>query len=204
MPGSAGKDSNRPGLNGGRSPRLGPAVVAACAVLLVCGCSLNYEEAALEEQTSASIPDTVASNVIHRVNRDGRLSMQMEAARAETYNSTNTTVLTDAHFVEYDDKGKKATEGSAHRVVFHSDTENAEISGSVRVHSASEKGSVAAESLSWVKKIRKLSAAPDEMVLIQKDDGTYISGTGFTGDFQARQVTFSGPVRGRYVWEEKK
>jgi LPS export ABC transporter protein LptC len=204
MPGSAGKDSRRPRLTRGRPPRLGVAGAAVCAVLLVCGCSLNYEEATLEGQSAGGIPDTVANGLVHRVNREGRLSLQMEASRAETYNSTNTTVLTNAHFVEYDSNGRKATEGSARKVIFHSDTENAEISGSVRVHSASEKGSVAAESLAWVKKEKLLSAPPNESVFIRKDDGSFISGVGFTGDFHTRQVTFSGPVKGSYVWEEKK
>jgi LPS export ABC transporter protein LptC len=204
MPSSAGKDSGAPRLTRGRPGGRLCAVAAACIVLLVGGCSLNYEEATLEEQAAGGIPDTVATRIVHRVNKEGRLSLQMEAARAETFNSTNTTVLTDAHFVEYDSDGGKATEGSARKVVYHSDTENAEISGSVRVHSASEKGNVSAESLSWVNKEKRLSAPPGETVLIRKDDGSFISGSGFTGDFRTRQVTFSGPVRGSYVWEEKK
>ena len=205
MPGSTGKDSGIPRVTrGAPRRRLGLAAAAACAALLVCGCSLNYDEATLEGQSAGGIPDTVANGIVHRVNRDGRLSLQMEAARAETYNSTNITVLTNAHFVEYDSDGKSVTEGSARKVIYHSDTENAEISGSVKVHSASEKGNVSAESLSWAHKEKMLTAPPGETVFIKKDDGTFISGTGFTGDFRTRQVTFSGPVKGNYVWEEKK
>jgi LPS export ABC transporter protein LptC len=203
MPGSSGKDSSRPRLTRGRSRSARGVAATACAVLLVCGCSLNYDEAKLEEQASGGIPDTVATRIVHRINKEGRLSLQMEATRAETFNSTNTTVLSNAHFVEYDRDGNAATEGSARKVIYHSDTENAEISGSVRVHSASEKGNVSAESLSWVNKEKRLSAPPGETVLIRKDDGSFISGTGFTGDFRTRQVTFSGPVKGSYVWEEK-
>ena len=59
------------------------------------------------------------------------------------------------------------------------------------------KEQIKTESLETVEPIGK-------RVLIRKDDGTYISGTGFTGDFRTRQVTFSGPVKGNYVWEEKK
>ena len=203
MPGSSGKDSSRPGLTRGRLRRCAVAA-AACAAVLLCGCSLNYEEAAAEEQAAAGIPDTVAHGVVHRVNKLGKLSLQMEASLAETFNSTNTTVLTNAHFVEYDSNGNNATEGSARKVIYHSDTENAEISGSVKVHSALEKGSVSAESLSWVNKEKRLAAPPDERVYLKKDDGSFISGTGFVGDFRTRQVTFSGPVKGSYVWEEKK
>jgi hypothetical protein len=87
--------------------------------------------------------------------------------------------------------------------VYHTDTENAEISGKVSVHSASEKGDVSADSLSWANKEKLLTAPPGERVTIHKDDGTSISGRGFVGDFRTRQVTFSGPVQGTYVWQEE-
>ncbi len=106
----------------------------------------------------------MANGLLHRIHKDGRLSLELEAARAETYNAKNTTILTDAHFVEFDEKGGKATEGQARTVVFHSDTENAEISGAVRVHSAAEKGDVRADTLNWENKTKRLTAPPAEQV----------------------------------------
>ena len=179
------------------------AAVAFAAALLVAGCSLDYKEAGTEEQSAEGVPDTVALGLVHKIHKNGRLSMELEAARAETFSSAEKTILTDAHFIEFDDKGGKATEGRAHRVVYHTDTENAEISGMVNVHSASEKGAVSAESLAWANKEKRLTAPPEEMVVIRKDDGTSMSGSGFVGDFRTRQVTFSGPVQGTYVWTEE-
>jgi len=179
------------------------AAAAFTAALLVAGCSLDYKEAAAEEQAAEGIPDTVALGLVHKIHKNGRLSMELEAARAETYSAAAKTILTDAHFIEFDDKGQKATEGRAHRVVYHTDTENAEISGMVNLHSASERGEVSAESLAWANKEKRLTAPPDERVVIHKDDGTTISGRGFVGDFRTRQVTFSGPVQGIYVWTEE-
>jgi LPS export ABC transporter protein LptC len=179
------------------------SAVAFAAALLVAGCSLDYQEAAAEEKAAEGIPDTVAVGLVHKIHKNGRLSMELEAARAETYSAAAKTILTDAHFVEYDDQGGKATEGRARTVVYHTDTENAEISGMVTVHSASEKGDVSADSLSWENKEKRLTAPPDERVTIRKDDGTSISGRGFVGDFRTRQVTFSGPVQGTYVWQEE-
>jgi LPS export ABC transporter protein LptC len=177
---------------------------AAAAFLLFSSCHLNYEQATSEEATPRGLPDTVASGLVHKIHKDGRLSLELEAARAETFNEDKTTILTDARFVEYDSHGGKATEGQADRVVFHTDTENAEISGDVRVHSASEKGSVTAASLSWENKTKRLTAPPEETVHISKDDGSFISGSGFAGDFRTRQLTFSGPVQGSWVSEDKK
>jgi hypothetical protein len=69
---------------------------------------------------------------------------------------------------------------------------------------AAEKGAVTASSLSWENKSKRLTAPPEEQVHISKDDGSFISGSGFVGDFRTRQLVFSGPVQGSYVSEEKK
>jgi LPS export ABC transporter protein LptC len=172
-------------------------------LVVLASCSIDYKGASTEEQAPAGIPDTVAVGILHRVHKDGRLSLEMSAARAESWNAKSQTILTDAHFVEYDEKGAKATEGNARTVVYHTDTENAEISGAVHVHSAMEKGDVQAESLSWENKTRRLVAPPAEEVTIHNEDGSILTGTGFAGDFMRRQVTFSGPVKGTYVWENK-
>jgi LPS export ABC transporter protein LptC len=169
----------------------------------LAGCSIDYKGASVQEQAPEGIPDTVAVGLLHRVHKDGRLSLQLEAKRAETWNAKNQTVLTDAHFVEFDEKGGKATEGEARTVIFHSDTENAEISGGVHVHSTAEKGDVRADTLDWENKSRHLTAPAAEQVTIRKEDGSSLTGTGFAGDFMRRQVTFAGPVQGTYVWEEK-
>ena len=179
-------------------------VAAAAASLLLAACHLSYEQATSEENTPSGLPDTVAIGLVHKIHKDGRLSLELDAARAETFNADKKTVLMNARFVEYDKEGGKATEGQANTVVFHTDTENAEISGNVRVHSASEKGQVQAASLAWENKAKRLTAPPGEQVHISKDDGSFISGSGFVGDFRTRQLTFTGPVVGSYVWEENK
>jgi hypothetical protein len=66
--------------------------------------------------------------------------MELTAARAETWNDAKQTILSDARFTEYDQAGAPATEGEARRVVFHSDTENAEVSGGVQVRSNPRRG----------------------------------------------------------------
>jgi LPS export ABC transporter protein LptC len=202
MPGSAGKD-------GGKSltplfPRgARKALTAICLAALLAGCSIDYGEAGAEEKTAEGVPDTVAVDILHRVHKDGRLSLELSASRAVSYNDKNETVLSDARFAAYDDKGQKSTDGQARTVVFHTDTENAEISGGVHVHSTSEKGDVSADSLYWENKTKKLTAPVAERVTLRKDDGSALNGSGFSGDFSRRQLTFSGPVQGSYVWQEK-
>ncbi len=168
------------------------------AALAAAGCSIEGGPLP-ESQEAGEIPDTVAVGVVHRVYRDGRLSLELTASRAETWNATKETILSDARFVEFDRHGAPDLQGEAGRVLFYSDTENADVSGGVRVRSETEKGNVTAESLSWDNEARRLTAPPQETVTLRKDDGTSISGTGFLGDFRTRELVFSGPVRGTYV-----
>jgi LPS export ABC transporter protein LptC len=201
MPGSTGKNRGGPDLSRrGRHRGLAPTLAL---IALLAGCSVDNRGPTSETESRGGIPDTVAVNVVHRVFKDGHLSLEMQAARAESYNSRNETILSDARFTTFDDEGATSTEGRARKVVYHTDTENAEISGGVQVHSTSESGEVSADSLSWENKTRRLTAPPGETVVLRKDDGSALRGSGFSGDFTRRQITFSGPVQGSYVWQEK-
>jgi LPS export ABC transporter protein LptC len=193
MPGSAGKDGGRAGI---ARRALAAAVVAAA---LAAGCSLDSEQAGAGSEPAPAVPDTVATNVVHRVDRDGHLSLELTAARAESWNDTKTTILAGARFSEFDAAGTAVTRGEAGKVVYHTDSDDAEISGGVHVRSSQEKGSVTADTLSWENKARRLSAPPAEVVTLLKDDGTTLQGSGFTGDFRTRELTFTGPSQGTYV-----
>ena len=201
MPGSAGKNRDRTDVRRRHPPA--PIFPLLPLIVLLAGCSIDYQGASTEERTPSGIPDTVAVGLLHRVHKNGRLTLELEAARAESWNAKSQTILTDAHFVEFDEKGGKATEGEARTVIYHSDTEDAEITGAVRVRSAAEEGDVRAERLSWANKTRRLTAPPADRVTIRKEDGSSLSGTGFTGDFMRRKLSFAGPVQGTYVWKEK-
>jgi LPS export ABC transporter protein LptC len=176
------------------------AAAAALSASLLCSCSLDYESALLEEQLPERLPDTVATGIVHRVVKNSRTALEVKAARAETWDAQHRTMLEAASFVEYDRDGGMAVEGSAGRVVFHTDTEDAEISGRVRVYSAIDEAGIETESLTWQSKPRVLSAPAHDRVVITKDDGGRIEGTGFVGDFRRREVVFNGPVQGTYVW----
>jgi LPS export ABC transporter protein LptC len=176
---------------------------AALSAALLSSCSLDYESARLEEQMPERLPDTVATGLVHRVVKNSRTALELTADRAETWDAQHRTVIDGASFVEYDQAGAIAVKGSAGRVVFHTDTEDAEISGRVRVHSAVEEAGIETESLAWKSKPRLLTAPANDRVIITSDDGSRLEGTGFVGDFRRREFVFTGPVQGTYVWNEK-
>jgi LPS export ABC transporter protein LptC len=179
----------------------GPA--AAAIVMILGGCSFDYRAADTETADAKNIPDTSARGVLYRIVKDSRLSFRLEAEKIDTYKNDKRTVLSRAHFTEFSEDGKPATDGRGDTIVFHTDSENAEISGSVSVYSASQEGDISAESLSWSKKEKLLTADPQARVIVRKEDGSYISGKGFVGDFRVKEMRFSGPVEGRYVYEDK-
>jgi LPS export ABC transporter protein LptC len=184
--------------------RLSYAAALLATALMAAGCSLNYEGAQVEADANPALPDTVAVGIVYRMVKKSRPVMELKADRAETFNTRNQTVLTEARFKEFDAEGKTATDGKADSVVYHTDTQNAEISGSVHVYSAAEQGSISTDYLKWENKTRVLTANPDDLVVVRKDDGSYISGRGFVGDFRIKEVRFNGPVEGQYVYEEEK
>jgi len=176
---------------------------AALSASVLASCSLDYEGASLEEGMPERLPDTVATGLVHRVVKNSRTLLELTADRAETWDAQHRTVIDGASFVEYDQAGTMAVEGSAGRVVFHTDTEDAEISGRVRVYSALEEAGIETEALAWQSKPRLLTAPEHDRVIISSDDGSRLEGTGFVGDFRRREFVFTGPVQGTYVWTEE-
>jgi LPS export ABC transporter protein LptC len=180
------------------------ALLAGAAALALASCSLDYTSASIEEQASGRLPDTIATGLVHRVVKNGHPALEVTAARAETWDAQHRTVLADAAFVEYDRDGARAVEGTAGTVVYHTDTEDAEITGRVRVHSSVEEAGIETEALTWKNSARQLSAPEHDRVVITKDDGSRLEGSGFVGDFRRREVVFSGPVQGTWVWSGDK
>jgi LPS export ABC transporter protein LptC len=177
-----------------------PAVIL-CAVL-AAGCSLDYQAAVIEAEADQSLPDTVAVKMVYRMVKGSHPVVELQADKAETYTKRNQTILEAARFSEFGTDGGIATKGEAESVVYHTDTKNAEISGSVYVYSAAQEGSISTEYVKWEDKTRVLSANPEDLVVVKKDDGSYISGRGFVGDFRAGEVKFNGPVEGAYMYEK--
>jgi LPS export ABC transporter protein LptC len=169
----------------------------------ILGCSLDYRGAFESEKLQEQIPDTILINFKHIVVEDNKKLFQIEAKQAMIFNKTKETVLKDVHFLEYDKNGQVVTEGLADNARFHSDTENAEIWGAVYFYSAREGAELTTASLSWEKESRILKAGPEDLVKINKDDGSFIQGKGFIADMRRKSVSFMSQVWGSIVREDE-
>ena len=184
-------------------------VVKIGAVLLITfslfsACSLEYQEAIVEEKISESIPDTIIIDFQHIVVQEGKIIATLEAHRAETYGKKHEIILEGVRFFEHDARGQGevVTEGEAEHAIFHSDTENAEISGSISFYSRTDGIRIVAENLTWTKDDKKLESGPGEFVRLEKDDGSFFEGRGFSADLKTKVIRFSSDVIGQYVQQD--
>ena len=176
---------------------------AAALALALAACSFDYEQATVSESLGEKIPDTILERFSQTVVRDARPTLVMEAAEARTYRASKQVLLVGARFREYDSSGEVAIEGQAERAVFHTDTENAELSGEIVLYSAGDEATMRATSLEWNRDRRLARSAPGSAVVVERQDGTRIEGHGFEADFRSHTIRFSGGVSGTVVTDEK-
>jgi LPS export ABC transporter protein LptC len=148
------------------------------------------------------VPNSILVDFTHTIMADGHVWVVLEARRAETYDKRQEIVLYGVRFREFDAAGELVSEAVADQAVYHTDTEDASAAGSIRIYSPEEKASLSADSLTWIHRGKRLQAGPAAPVLLEKEDGSFVEGSGFRADFRRRQLEFDGPVRGSYTWED--
>ena len=179
------------------------AAFSICISLIIAGCSLDSSSIYVTEEMSEDIPDSILYEFIHTSVKDGTPVFRLSAGTAYIYNKKEETQLLDILFQEFDRKGKIITEGRADEALFFSKSEDAEFWGNLFFYSLSEEASFQTAYLYWSDEEKRLIGRDDGEVLIQRDTGTEILGTGFEAAARTRIVTFAGPVSGTYVLEDE-
>lgn len=185
-------DRSRPGTGG-----LVSLSLALAAGLL--GCSLDYGQA-LSEELAADVPDMVVYDFSHTIVQDGRPLFRLRADRAESYRNMKKTALAGVSFTEYssDGAGRVVAEGRADSAVFWEETESAELYGAVRFSSARDGVRIETGNLVWDGQTRMLSSGTDTITTLSDDDGSRLSGSGFTADAARRRFSFTRRVDGSF------
>ena len=171
--------------------------------LLLISCSLDYEQARVAQRIPGQTPETILIGFTHTVVTGDRVWVILEADRAETYSERKEIVLEGVYYREFDEEGNLLTEARAEEAVFSTDSENATVSGSIVIYSPEEQAALQANRLSWTREGRRLVADDGQTVRLQKDDGSFVEGQGFSADFRRKKLEFASRVRGSYVWEEE-
>lgn len=177
--------------------------IVALASMCFSACSLDYGTP-LAENLGEGVPDTVVYGFSHTVVENGLPRFRLEAERGESYQSLKVLRLTDVRFTEFaaDGTGTKKADGESDTATFHTDTESAELSGSVRFHSSTDAVTVESGYLSWDGETKQLASRAETVTTLRDDDGTSLSGSGFSVDATRRTFRFGNRVDGRYVTPE--
>jgi LPS export ABC transporter protein LptC len=176
---------------------LAGCLLAGAAVLALDSCSL----AGLASQVAAKeeeLPTAVFSDYSHTVVVRGKKNFVLKATRAELYETSKRTLLSGVTFSEYDpDTGELLSLGKADEAVYHTDTKDAEFSGSVLLESRKQDAVLQGEFLRWIDKDKRLEGRLDRTVTISRADGSRVSGAGFEADTRRRAFSFRESVEGR-------
>lgn len=176
-----------------------PALLAAAVwAVSLSSCSLDYGDALAEEL--GEVPDTVVYGFSHTVVEQGLPRFRLEADKGESYQQSKKMKLQGVRFEEYEPGGSAvATSGRADSAVFYTDTESAELSGSVSFRSAADGVTVRSGYLKWDGEARALSSRADTVTTLEDDEGSSLSGSGFGADAASRSFSFSLGIEGRYA-----
>ncbi|MDA3940902.1 MAG: LPS export ABC transporter periplasmic protein LptC [Spirochaetia bacterium] len=171
-------------------------------ISFILSCSMDYENMEIVEELGNNIPDNVIENFSYTNVDNGNISFRLYSKKAENYSQKNETLLTKVVFREYNSKNEIITEGTAAKGLIHTDSDDAELTGSLIIYSAENEAEITADYLYWNDSEKTLTGSDEGHVKLNKDSGTQISGSGFTGDIKLKKFTFDNTVQGKYHYEE--
>jgi LPS export ABC transporter protein LptC len=177
----------------------GSAAVCLLAVLFAA-CSFNYGEAGAEEAG----PDIVMRDVEYVRVENGDPLVRFRAGEAERWEKRQTMELDGFSFEQFENSGEDVNaKGSAGAAHVELSSGNIDMTETVRLEVSSEDFTLETAALSWQDAERRLYGGADDVVDIQRSDGTFFRGGGFSADIRSRTWTFSGGVEGSWVYEEE-
>ena len=170
-------------------------------VIIVQSCSMDYENMEAAEELGQNIPDNVIENFFYTRVDNGSVVFRLYSKKAENYSQKNETILYEVIFREYNLNNDIATEGTAETGLLHTDSDDAELTGTL-IYSTENEVEINAEYLYWNDANKTLSGSENGIVKLFKDSGTQISGTGFKGDLRTKFFNFERDVKGIYKYED--
>jgi len=180
-----------------------PAIILIVVFFVFAGCSFDYEEGALAEDLSETVPETVLIEFVQVRTTSGKPDFRVYADRAEIYGKKKETVLEDVLYQDFDKSGAVVTEGFADRILYFTESEDAELEGNLRFYNADEEVKLEAEYLYWKDDEKFLNTRPDELVVLTKENGTVVTGRGFSAQGRSKTIDFAGGVGGTWVEDEE-
>lgn len=169
----------------------------ACLLLAsLCGfgCSFDYGDQAPPDYEG---PAAVFTDYARRSVNSMGTTFEATAEKAEYYDSEKKIELYGVAFSEFDPAdGRLRTQGQTDKIVYRSDSGDAEASGFVSIWSADEDVRFETDYLRYSGATKSVEGSTEHRVLVKIGDGSWIRGAGFYGDSQQRSFTLRDGVEG--------
>ena len=169
-------------------------------MISLVSCSFNYNEAGIEESLDDNVPDIILKNAKMVFVRG--TSVTIESDYVEIYSNQAQQNMFDVTFREEDKEGDIRMEGEVSQVTIDTETNNITMVGEVFARSNTDETEITTEYLYWNDEERIMEGSTVFPVTITKDIGSSISGYGFIGNADSRELTISGNVKGQLVVDE--
>lgn len=171
-------------------------VLPLLGLLLLASCSFDYGADLEDESLLDSTPSLHMTMLHHMVVREGKTIMVIEARDVKVFDRQNRREMDDIRFFQYDGAGVLTAEGKARRAVQDIQTEDVDFQGSVEVQIRSDNSSITGAWLSWKASSKQFLGKEDELIVLQRTDGTRIEGRGMILDTLERSLSFTGGISG--------
>ena len=191
--------SNRPA----GSVHLVTLIFAAATVVLLGGCTIDYESALVVDERPEDIPQTILTNARLTIQRQDDREFRVRADRVESYPELEEQRFWGFSFEEYDLDGDLLASGQADYALYFDATDDVRLEGNILFESLSDGLTVRAEELEWTDETRTLTGGQDRTIRVDREDGSWIEGRGFAADFRRSVLEFRGSVQGVIVTDEE-
>ena len=165
------------------------------------GCSLDYSDSDIIESLSEEIPYTIIYKYETTEIQNGSPILQIKADKAEVYDSKEETHLTNVDFYNYKD-GDVNNHGSSEIAILNMKSGDAELTGSIEIESIEDETALKAKSLYWNDEEKLLTSNPEDNVTVKDEEGSTLSGSGFSADIKRKTIQFEGKTEGEYITDE--
>ncbi len=174
------------------------AVVSAFLALSLGSCALGAgDEAQAAQAGQEDIPDAIFTGFTREEVSGSRVDFVAKADRAEYFRDKGILVVYGLSFEDRGEDGVSVeSSGRADKAIWHEDTGDAELSGSIRLYSAAEDASFETESLAYRAASETLEGGPADSVVVRVGQRLFLRGRGFFADISRRAFSFRGGVDG--------
>jgi LPS export ABC transporter protein LptC len=152
----------------------------------------------------ADTPDLMFEDLEYVRVEDGNPIARIRADVANRYESRTAMEISGMQFEQLVERGEKTDAvGRAGKADINTNTNDLSLKEGVTIHSEKEDVTIQSSTLEWENESRQLHAGEDELVTIEKSDGTIVRGRGFKANARSRSWTFDTSIEGTYVHEDE-